>query len=253
MVLRQHIFVILNIVLLLIGFIFGVSYISFPRYGITHDLDGYNPEMWSLIESKSIWVDGVEISLSAYILDTSKIDLNRVINDILEYCINLEKSFNASNIINSTSTSLEELGLKCRVSVDKIMEYIDEDRIAVIAIVGSIHNRGIKNITFGGPGPYCGYSYNLMNLFDESQPVIYDHYKPPGYLSYRISDGELILGYSGVCEEALILHHLQPGEKESIIYGFIAVKPVKLSITFEAGYGIQGEQDNNVTLTLELE
>ena len=139
----------------------------------------------------------------------------------------------------------------CGVEPGELEEYIRDGRLVVLAVVAKISNKGELPASLGGPGPICGYSYNLEHLKDPASELLKPHREPISYLDFQVLEGKVVLGYGGTCQLALILHKLPPGSASETVYGFIVVTPFKGTFTIEAEVKA-GEAESRLTLDVSV-
>ncbi len=155
----------------------------------------------------------VSVSLEVYKINVDNESLAEAMMDVMEYCMAKPEA--------------------CGVEPGELEEYIRDGRLAVLAVVAKISNKGELPASLGGPGPICGYSYNLEHLKDPASELLKPHREPISYLDFQVLEGKVVLGYGGTCQEALILHELPPGRTSETVYGFIVVTPFKGTFTID--------------------
>ncbi|WP_131160404.1 hypothetical protein [Aeropyrum pernix] len=181
------------------------------------------------------------VSLDVYEVNIDRDKLVAAMESLSEHCRNWS---NESAIIGSP---------KCGVVPQAIVEYAREGKLAIVAVVAKVSNSGPGIGRVGGPGPYCGHSYNLDHLEDPSRDPLKRHYKPLSGLSYKVKYGEVVLGYGGFCQLAMILHPLYPGGSLETTYGLIVAKPAELEFAidpFLISDNIEERAEVNITVKI---
>ena len=190
---------------------------------------------WVLLERSEREVgqglSSVSVSLEVYKVNIEDENLAEPMKDVVEYCMAEPEA--------------------CGVEPRELEEYIRDGRLAVLAVVAKISNKSWLPVSFGGPGPICGYSYNLEHLKDPTLELLKPHREPISYLEFQVLEGKVVLGYGGTCQQALILHKLLPGRTSETVYGFIVVTPFKA--TFAIGTFVEtGENEEPVTVDVTV-
>ncbi len=160
------------------------------------------------------------VSIEAYEAHADQEELLNAMKSLAKYC----EDWNRENSPGAP---------RCGLDPKLLEEYAREDKLAVVVVVVRVVNSGSVPVTIGGPGPYCGYSYNLDHLKDPTLEPLKQHYKPVSYLYYKVKSGKNVLGYGGFCQLALILHTLYPGDELKTTYGFIVVRPAEIAFAVD--------------------
>ncbi|MEB3860926.1 MAG: hypothetical protein GSR84_01735 [Desulfurococcales archaeon] len=178
----------------------------------------------------------VTVRLSVYRVNVDGDSLVRAVDSIVDYC---------------REDAAGYLGA-CGVKPGELEQYAVEGRLAVIAVVARVSNTGLVPVRVGGPGPICGYSYNLEHLRDPRLDPLVAHREPVSELEYRVLEGGVAVGYGGLCQLALIMHMLPPGGSSATIYGFIVVTPFRGVFSMTSSVEVDGVwHDVSLNVTVE--
>ncbi len=211
MVTRKHIYLVVAVLVV-------ASFVVASRYT---DGIGFNSK-WQLLghAERTVSINGYRttVSIEVYEVRVDHETLLNAVKDLIDHCKQWEdKTLDAP---------------KCGLNPQLLEEYAKEGRLSVLAVTVKVKNTGTFTISAGGPGPYCGYSYNLDHLEDPALEPVVPHYKPVSALRYKVKSGKVVLGYGGICQHALLQHKLLPGAEIKTTYGIIVTKPAEL--VFEA-------------------
>ncbi len=196
----------------------------------------FNPDDWVELATNYSQRNSLVAVLSIYRFKLDRLDIDRVLEDMVEYC---EAQYNLSLELNSSGNVPLDLleWIRCGVDIDTLTEYIHEGKIIFLAIETFVYNSGDDYVYVYGPGPICGYTYNLNHLFVDSANFIREIPWPPGELHYKIVNGSKIVALQGICFLASKVHDIPPKGFEYRIYGFIMVEPFEIEFKYVVDYG----------------
>ncbi len=199
------------------------------------------PDGWLLlVEGERVIESGfasATVRLSVYRVNVDGDSLVMAVDSIVDYCM--------GDAVGYLSA--------CGVEPGEFGRYAAEGRLAVIAVVASVSNTGLAPVRIGGPGPICGYSYNLEHLKDPSLDPLVVHREPVSELEYMVLDGRVAVGYGGLCQLALITRTLPPGGSSVTVYGFIVVTPFRGVFSTASSVEVDGVwRDVRLNVTVEV-
>ncbi len=196
---------------------------------------------WTLLGEDEERLESVlasaSVRLRVYRVNVDGDSLARAIDSIIDYCVKQDVQGGWD---------------VCDVDPGELERYAGEGRLAVIAVVARISNTGLAPVSVGGPGPLCGQSYNLEHLEDSSLVPLVVHREPVAYLEFKVLEGEVVLGYGGYCQLALVMRKLLPGSFSETVYGFIVVTPFKGVFSIESSVEIDRVW-HDITLNVSVE